>query len=122
MVNLIRILVIMIMEIKERSNLMRLRHSRGFNENVVELLLALGELDNLLDQVTLESAADATILHTNHRLVTLNQRGVVNQTLVDVELRHVIDNDGTLEVLLLMLGFEDVLQQGRLAGAEEATE
>ena len=101
---------------------MRLRHSRGFNENVVELLLALSELDNLLDQVTLESAADATILHTNHRLITLDQRGVVDQTLVDVELRHVIDNDGTLEVLLLMLGFEDVLQQGRLAGAKEATE
>ena len=101
---------------------MRFRHSRGFNQNIIELLLALSELNNLLDQVTLESATDTTILHTNHRLVTLDQRGVVDQILVNVELGHVIDNDCTLEALILVLGLEDVFQQGGLAGPEEATE
>ena len=100
---------------------MRLRDTRGLNQYVVELLL-LDQPDDLLHQVGLESATDATVLHSNHRLITLNQRRRIDQTLVNVQLGHVVDNDGTLEVLVLMLGLEDVLEQCRFAGTKESTE
>ena len=70
----------------------------------------------------LQSAADAAVLHPDHGLVGLDQRRVVDQTLVDVELGHVVDDDGALEVLLVVLGLEDVLQQRGLAGAQEPAE
>ena len=100
---------------------MGLGHTRGFNENVVELLL-LSQLDDLRHQVRLEAAADAAVLHPNHRLVALDQGGLINEALVDIELGHVIDNDGTFEVLLFMLSLQNMFQQGCFAGPEEAAE
>ena len=70
----------------------------------------------------LQSAADAAVLHPDHGLVRLYQRRVVDQTLVDVELGHVVHDDGALEVLLVVLGLEDVLQQGGFPGAQEPAE
>ena len=67
----------------------------------------------------LQSAADAAVLHPYHGLVRLYQRRVVDQTLVYVELGHVVHNDGALEVLHVMLSLEDVLQQSCLARPEE---
>ena len=99
---------------------MRLRDTRGFNENVVEFLL-LRQLDDLLHQVGLEGAADAAILHPDHGLVTLDQGGLVNQTLVNVELGHVVDNDGTLEILFIVFGLEDMFQQSCFPRTKEAT-
>ena len=81
---------------------------------MVELLL-LGETDDLLDEVGLECAADATVLHPHHCLLALDQVGVVDQALVDVELSHVVDNDSTLEVLVVMFRLKDVFEQGGLA-------
>ena len=140
-------------DVKQWSNLMRLRHPRGLDEDIVELVVALGQLDNLVNQIVLESniilltifyrvyqihiidmyflmcmsadlqsAADAAILHPYHGLVRLYQRRVVDQTLVDVELGHVVDNDGGLEILHTVLSLEDVLQQSCLAGPEKPAE
>ena len=89
---------------------MRLRHSRSFNKDVVEHLL-LGQSNDLLYKIILQSAANTSVLHSNHGLVTLDQGGVVNQALVDVELGHVVDNHGRLEVFFLMFCLQDVLQQ-----------
>ena len=99
---------------------MRLRDARSFNKNVIEFL-HLSQLDNLITQVRLEGAADAAVLHPDHGIVTLDQRRLVNETLINVELRHVVDNDGTIEVLFAMLGLQDVLQEGGLPRAKEST-
>ena len=40
-------------DVKQRSNLMRLGHPRGLYEDVVELVVALGQLDNLVNQIVL---------------------------------------------------------------------
>ena len=123
MINLFIFIMFMIIDLEQRSDLMRLRDTRGFNENVVELLLLiLSQLNDLLHQVGLQGAADAAVLHPNHRLVALDQGGLINEALVDVELCHVVDNDGTFEVLLLMFSLEDMLQQSCLAGAQEVAE
>ena len=42
-------------DVKQWSNLVRLRHPRGLYEDVVELVVALGQLDNLVNQIVLES-------------------------------------------------------------------
>ena len=99
---------------------MWLGDARSLDQDVVEHLL-LGEADDLLHQVRLQGAADATVLHPNHRLVALDQVGVVDQVLVNVELRHVVDNDRALELLIVMFCLEDVFQQSCLARAKEAT-
>ena len=116
------VVVTILLKVEQGSDLVRLGHARGLDQDIVELLLALGELDDLLHQVGGEGAADATVLHPHHRLVALDQRGVVNQLLVDVELGHVVDNDGGLEILHVVLRLEDVLQQRCLPGPEEAAE
>ena len=50
MVHHLRIVIIMIMELKQRRDLRRLRHSRGLNQHVVKLLL-LDKLQDLVHQV-----------------------------------------------------------------------
>ena len=54
----------------------------------------------------------SSVLHPHYRLFALDQVGVVDETLVDVELRHIVDNDCTIQVLVFMLGLKDVLQEG----------
>ena len=46
---------------------------------------------------------------------------MVDEALVNVEFRHVIDDDGTLEVIIVMFCLEDVFQQRCFARTEEAT-
>ena len=42
-------------DVKQWSNLVRLRHPRGLYEDVVELVVALGQLvDDLVNQIVLE--------------------------------------------------------------------
>ena len=85
-------------------------------------LLLLHQPDNLLHQVSLESAADAAVLHPHHRLVRLDQVRRVDQAFVNVQLRHVVHNDRALEVCVLVLVLENELEQSGFAGAEEAAE
>ena len=75
----------------------------------------------MIHKVALQGAAKAAILHCYH-LVSLHQGRLINQALVNVEGGHVVDDDRTPEVLLLMLGLKDVLEQSGLAGTEEAAE
>ena len=55
----------------------------------------------------------------HHLLVCLHEGGLVDETLVYVECCHVVDDDGALKVLGLMLGLQDMLQQRGLARAQE---
>ena len=80
--------------------------------------MLLDQIDDLVHKVGLEGAAEAAVLHGNH-LVTLDQGGLVDQALVDVEGGHVIDDDGALEVRVLVLGLEDMLHHGGLTRAQE---
>ena len=100
---------------------MRLRHSRSFNQDVVEHLL-LGQSNDLLYKIVLQSAANTSVLHPNHGLVTLDQGGVVDQALVNVELGHVVDNHGSLEVFFSVLGLQDVLQQSSFSRPKKSTQ
>ena len=52
-------------------------------------------------------------------LVALHEGGLVDETLVYVEGSHVVHDDGALEVLVLVLGLEDVLHHGGLARTQE---
>ena len=47
---------------------------------------------------------------------------MVDQTLVDVELCHIIDNDSAVEVFRGVFGLEDVLEQGGFSRAEKSAE
>ena len=58
----------MLIEIKERRNLMGFGDTRRFNQDLVELLL-LGESDDLLNEIGLEGA---TVLRPNHCLHVLD--------------------------------------------------
>ena len=63
-------------------------------------------------------------IHNNHNrirhsLVCLHEGGLVDEALVYVECGHVVHDDGALEVLGLMLGLQDVLQQRGLARTQE---
>ena len=100
---------------------MGLGHPGSLDENVVELFL-LSELDDLVHQVRLESAADTAVLHSHHGLIALDQRCLVDQSLVNVQLSHLVDNDGALELLLGVLGLQDVFQQCCLPRAKKPTE
>ena len=123
MINLLIFIMFMIIDLKQRSDLMGLGHTRGFNENVVELLLLiLSQLDDLFHQVRLEAAADAAVLHPNHRLVALDQGGLINEALVDVELGHIVDNHGSLEVFFSVLGLKDMLQQSSFSRPKKSTQ
>ena len=54
-----------------------------------------------------------------HSLVCLHEGGLVDEALVYVECCHVVHDDCALEVLGLVLGLQDVLQQRGLARAQE---
>ena len=127
---------IVLVEVKQWGDLGRLGHARGLDQHVVELPL-LGEGDDLVHQVGLKRAAEAAVLHGNHlgniflhlnifvscankiHLIALHQSRLIDQTLVDVEGGHVVDDDGAPEVLVLVLGLQDVLHHGGLARPQE---
>ena len=102
------------------SILRRLRHPRCLDQNIVEDLL-FTEWNDLIHKIWLKSAAKASILHGNN-LITLNQGRLIYETLVNVEGSHIVDNDGTFETFLCMLGLKNVLQHGCLASSKEPTQ
>ena len=53
-------------------------------------------------------------------LITLNQGRLIDQTLVNVELCHVVDDDCTFELLVRVFGLQDMLQQCRFPSSKEA--
>ena len=53
---------------------------------------------------------------------SLDQAELIYETLVNVECSHIVDNDGTFETFLRMLGLKNMLQHGCLASSKEPTQ
>ena len=53
---------------------------------------------------------------------SLDQAELIYETLVNVEGSHIVDNDGTFETFLRMLGLKNMLQHGCLASSKEPTQ
>ena len=85
-----------------------------FHQHIVELIPALHELAENADEVAAHSAAKATIVHLEDLFVGLNHQFVVDTDLTKL----VLDDRNPLTVV----GCQDAVQQGGLAGAEKARE
>jgi hypothetical protein len=98
----------------------RLRHrcrvgeAGGLDHDLVELVAALHQVAEDADQVAAHGAADAAVVHLEDLLLGVEHEGVV-----DADLAELVLDDG--DPLAVLLG-EDVVQQRRLAGAEEPGE
>ena len=96
----------------------RLGHRAGvgqagrLDQDVVEPVLALHQVAEDADQVAADGAADAPVVHLEDLFL-----GVDDQLLIDADLAELVLDDGDP---LAVLGGQDVIQQGRLAGAEKA--
>ena len=80
-----------------------------------DLLAPLDEAAERLDEVTAHRAARAAVVHRDEVLLRLQLVG--DELLVDVDLAELVLDDADA---LLALLHEDVVDQRRLAGAEEA--
>ena len=64
-----------------------IRHSRGFNDNAIELqgprIDSCGELIKYDDQILADGTADATVHHLNDLLICLNRGVLRKQIIVD---------------------------------------
>ena len=85
-----------------------------FHQHIVELIPALHELAEDSDEIAAHSAAKATIVHLEDLLVGLDDQFVVDTDLTEL----VLDDRNPLPVV----GCQDAVQQGGLAGAEKARE
>mmetsp|Transcript_7860 Transcript_7860/g.19089 ORF Transcript_7860/g.19089 Transcript_7860/m.19089 type:complete len:374 (+) Transcript_7860:431-1552(+) len=93
----------------------RIRHPGRLDNHRIVLLLPLRESDERLHQVTAHRAADAAVVHRDHVLLRLEL--VLDERGVDVEGAKLVFDDRDLLAVLL---FEDVVDERRLPGAEEA--
>jgi hypothetical protein len=84
----------------------------GFNEEVVEALFG-GEEGHLFEEIFAKGAADAAVGHFDEFFAGADEGGV------DIDFAHVVDNDGDFQAFLVV---EDVIEEGGLAGTEEAGE
>mmetsp|Transcript_35372 Transcript_35372/g.80355 ORF Transcript_35372/g.80355 Transcript_35372/m.80355 type:complete len:489 (-) Transcript_35372:42-1508(-) len=96
------------------------REARGLDHDAVQRLARLlGVLHELLeprDEVAAHGAADAAVVHL-HDVLLVRHGATLHQRVVDAHLPElVLDDRDALAVVLL----KDVVQQGRLAAAEEA--
>ena len=86
----------------------------GLHQHIVELVAALHELAEHANQVSAHRAADAAVRHLEDLFVSVD-----DERLIDADLPVlVLDHGNALAVLLA----QDPVEQGRLAGAEEAGE
>ena len=86
----------------------------GLDEDGVEPVLALHQPGEDAEEIAADGAADAAIVHLEDLLVGLDDELVVHADLAELVL-----DDGDLLAVLLR---EDAVEQGGLAGAEEAGE
>ena len=98
----------------------RLRHGAGvgqaggLDEHAVEAVLALEEPAEDAEQVAAHGAAEAAVVHGEDLLV-----GLDDELVIDAHLAEFVLNDGDPAAVLFG---ENAVQQGGLAGAEEAGE
>ena len=95
-----------------------LRDPGRLDEQVVKASLT-GQARDLLEQIVPERAADAPVGHLHELLFGARQRRppLLDDTRVDVDLAHVIDDHGDLAALTVV---QHMIEQGRLARAQKA--
>ena len=87
---------------------------RGLHQHIVKLVSALHEIAEHANQVSAHRAADAAVRHFEDLLVSID-----DELMIDADLPVlVLDHGNALAVILA----QDPVEQGRLAGAEEAGE
>ena len=91
-----------------------IRQAGGFDQHVVEPVPALHELAEDANQVAADGAAKAPVVHLEDLLVGLDDEFVVDADLTELVLDH---GDA-----LAVIGGQDAVQQGGLAGAKKARE
>jgi hypothetical protein len=98
----------------------RLGDAAGLDQQVVEAALA-GQPRDLLQQVLAQGAADAPVGHLDQPLLGAGERraAAADERGVDVDLAHVIDDDGHAQTVPIA---QDVVEQSGLARAEESGE
>src|SRR5205085_6534207 len=84
----------------------------GFDQDGVELVLALHQTRKNADQIAAHGAADAAVVHLEDFFV-----GVDDEIVVDADLAELVDDDG---VFLAVLLAQYPIQKRGLAGAQIA--
>ncbi|MET3823500.1 hypothetical protein ABID76_006226 [Burkholderia ambifaria] len=106
--------------IEERERLRdrhRLRDSSRLDQQVIEALLSRERAD-LIEQIGAQRATDAAVAHLDQLVHAAMQLDVASHIVgVDVHVAHVVDDHGHLQAGAIA---QDVIQQRRLPGAEEA--
>ncbi len=98
----------------------RLGDARALDQQIIEAAV-LAEAAHLLEQIVAQGAADAAIGHFDELLVGSRQlrAAVADEIGVDIHLAHIVHDDGDAPALAII---EDMIEQGRLSGPEEAGE
>ena len=92
----------------------RLADTRGLNDDIVELLL-IDDIVELLHEIHLQRAADATVLKSYERVIPLtDDTAVLDERRVDVHLADIIDDNGKLNAFLIL---QYAIQKRGLAAA-----
>ncbi len=95
----------------------RFGNTGGLDQQVVEAALA-SELADFFEQVFAQGAADAAIAHLHQLLFgAIEADAALHLVAVDVDLAHVVDDHSHAAAVAVL---QDVVEQGALAGAEEA--
>ena len=87
----------------------RVGQTRGFDQNVVELIPTLEELTEDADEITADGAADAPVVHLEDFLV-----GIDDQCVVDTDLAKLIFDHRNA---LAMIGGEEVVEERGFASS-----
>ena len=99
---------------KRVGNRTRIGEAGGLDQYVIEAFLLLEQIGEALDQVTAHAAAEAAVVEFDHLLVHAD-----HELVVDAQRTEFIDDDRAFVAVGLA---EEMVEQGRLAGAEEAGE
>ena len=86
----------------------------GFHDDMIELVGAGEDADDAVDQVIVRGAADAAVVELDHVVGAGD-----DQVVVDADVAELVDEDGGADALAVG---EDVVDQGGLATAEEASD
>lgn len=110
----------LICEIESLGDWKRLWNSSGFNQEVVEFAF-LSQCSDLFDKILSKSAAYAAVLHFDELLLRPLKccATLLHQPSVDVDLAHVIDDDGDAVALTIL---KYLIHYRGLAGSQEPWE
>jgi hypothetical protein len=111
---------VLVTEIERGGDRQRLGNTGRFDQQVIEPPL-LGERPHLFQEIIPQCAADAAIGHFHQLLLGAGEIGaaIAHKGGIDIHLAHIVDDDGDAHALAIP---ENMIEQRRLAGAEEARE